>query len=231
MTSRSTSQHKKRLFEQFARIGRALSAPLRLELLDLLSQSEKPVDRLATQTGMTIANASRHLQVLRSAGLVESRRDGLHVYYRLADPHVAGVLRHVQTLAESRLAEVERILTEIVRDVTTLEAVDREQLLQLAQRGDVLILDVRPEDEYREAHLPFALSIPLPELKQRLDALAKNRRVVAYCRGPYCVLASEAVRLLRHLGYDAVRLTDSVTDWKDAGMTLVSNDNELNKHK
>lgn len=223
MTSRSPSQHKKRLFEQFARIGRALSAPLRLELLDLLSQSEKPVDLLAQQTGMTVANASRHLQVLRSAGLVESRRDGLHVYYRLADPQVAGVLRQVQSLAETRLAEVERILADISRDVTNLEAVDREQLLKLAKRGEVVILDVRPEEEYHEAHLPFAVSIPLPELKQRLDALAKNRRVVAYCRGPYCVLAGEAVRLLRKLGYDAVRLPDSVTDWKDAGMTLVSN--------
>ena len=214
---------KKRLFEQFARIGRALSAPLGLELLDLLSQSEKSVELLARQSGMTVANTSRHLQVLRGAGLVEARRDGLHIYYRVAGREVTDALRTIQLLAESRLAEVERILADISHDVTTLEAVDRAQLLKRAQRGDVVILDVRPEDEYREAHLPFALSAPLPELKQRLDSLPKDHRVIAYCRGPYCVLAADAVRLLRSLGYDAVRLSDGINEWQDAGMSIVSN--------
>ena len=214
--------NKKRLFEQFARIGRALSAPLRLELLDLLSQSEKSVELLARQSGMTVANASRHLQVLRGAGLVEARRDGLHIYYRVADRQVTDTLRAIQLLAEARLADVERILRELARDVTTLEAVDHRKLLERAKRGDVVILDVRPADEYREAHLPFALSAPLPELKQRLDALTKNQQVVAYCRGPYCVLAADAVRLLKNLGYDAVRLSDGVNEWQDAGMTVIS---------
>jgi rhodanese-related sulfurtransferase/DNA-binding transcriptional ArsR family regulator len=218
----SVREVKDRLNEQFARIGHALSSPKRLELLELLHQCEKSVEMLAENSGMSVANTSRHLQVLRAAGLVETRREGVYIYYRLADAEVYALVANIRHVAESRLAEVERVLASINEDLDELEVVDRGKLLKLAKSGKIIVLDVRPEDEYRAAHLPHAVSIPLASLKHRIEELPRDQDIVAYCRGPYCVLASEAVRVLRGKGYHASRLGDGVAEWQSAGGKVVS---------
>jgi rhodanese-related sulfurtransferase len=213
---------KDQLNEQFARIGHALSSPKRLEILELLHQCEKSVETLAANAGMSIANTSRHLQVLRGAGLVETRRDGIYIIYRLADEQVSRLVGNLKSVAESRLAEVERVLGVLNEDLEELEVVDRKTLLKLAKAGEIIVLDVRPEDEYTAAHLPHAISIPLGTLKNRIDELPRNQQIVAYCRGPYCVLASEAVRVLREHGYRAIRLGDGIAEWRAAGGKVIS---------
>ncbi|HEY3295312.1 MAG TPA: metalloregulator ArsR/SmtB family transcription factor [bacterium] len=212
---------KDKLNEQFARIGHALSSPKRLELLELLHQCEKSVETLVANTGMTIANTSRHLQVLRGAGLVETRREGIYVFYRLADGQVYDLVSNMKKVAQSRLAEVERVLSDITDDPKEVEIIDRNKLLKLAKGGKIIMLDVRPEDEYAAEHIPHALSIPLDKLKSHLDRLPQGQQIVAYCRGPYCVLAGEAVRVLRSKGFEAIRLGDGVAEWKAAGMPVV----------
>ncbi len=218
----SVREIKDRLNEQFARIGHALSSPKRLELLELLHQCEKSVETLAGNSGMSIANTSRHLQVLRGAGLVETRRDGIYIIYRLADEQVASLVSNIKQVAESRLAEVERVLTDLNNELDELEVVDRRRLMKLAKAGEIIVLDVRPEDEYLAAHIPHAISIPLASLKSRIDQLPRDQQIVAYCRGPYCVLASEAVRMLRHRGFRAQRLGDGIAEWKAAGGKVIS---------
>jgi rhodanese-related sulfurtransferase/DNA-binding MarR family transcriptional regulator len=213
---------KNRLNEQFAKIGHALSSPKRLELLELLHQCEKSVEMLSANSGMTVANTSRHLQVLRGAGLVETRREGIYIIYRLADEQVSALVGNMKRVAESRLAEVERVLADLTDDQEDAEVVDRSKLLRLAKSGKVVILDVRPEDEFLAAHIPHALSIPLNKLTSHLSKLPRTQQIVAYCRGPYCVLASEAVRILRGKGYDAMRLGDGVAEWKAAGQPVNS---------
>ena len=210
------------LYEQFARIGHAVASPKRLELLDLLCQSEKSVETLAQNASLTVANTSRHLQILRAAHLIEARKEGLHVYYRLMDIHVCEFFQSLRRLAESRLAEIDRLVADYFGNRTNLKPIDRKKLLQRAKRGDVVVLDVRPKDEYLAAHLPHARSIPLQELREHLDEFSHDREIVAYCRGPYCVLAVEAVKLLRAKGFNAVRLEDSVLDWKKAGLPIES---------
>jgi rhodanese-related sulfurtransferase/predicted transcriptional regulator len=212
---------KDKLNEQFARIGHALSSPKRLELLELLHQCEKSVETLVANTGMSIANTSRHLQVLRGAGLVEARRDGNYIIYRLADDEVYTLVSNMKRLAQSRLAEVERVLSDLTDDPAEVEVVDRAKLLKLFKAGKVILLDVRPEDEYHAEHLPHALSIPLDKLQSRLSTLPQDQQIIAYCRGPYCLLASEAVRVLRSKGFEAVRLGDGVGEWKAAGMPVI----------
>ncbi|MBI4324212.1 MAG: metalloregulator ArsR/SmtB family transcription factor, partial [Chloroflexi bacterium] len=199
---------KSAIFEQFARIGKAVASPVRLELLDLLSQGPRHVEALAQEAGLPMANASQHLQVLRAARLLEAEKSGLFVTYRLADPAVAEFVRQLRLLAESRLAEVEQTTRQFLESGSSLEQVDREELLSRVRRGEVTVLDVRPAEEYQAGHLPRALSVPLAELEKRMADLPKDREIVAYCRGPYCVLAVEAVRQLRQLGFRAVRL-----DW------------------
>lgn len=212
---------KEKLNAQFARIGQALASPKRLELLELLHQCEKSVETLVENTGMSIANTSRHLQVLRAAGLVETRREGIYMFYRLADHQVSDLVGNIKRVAQSRLAEVERVLAGLGDASSEVESVERSQLLKLAKAGKIVVLDVRPEDEYRAEHLPNALSIPLSQLKNQLDRLPKDQKIVAYCRGPFCVMAGEAVRVLRSKGFQAVRLGDGVAEWKAAGMPVI----------
>jgi rhodanese-related sulfurtransferase/DNA-binding transcriptional ArsR family regulator len=211
---------KDKLNEQFARIGHALSSPKRLELLELLHQCEKSVETLVANSGMSIANTSRHLQVLRGAGLVETRRDGIYIFYRLADDQVYDLVSNMKRVAESRLAELERVLANLADDPGEVEVMDRNKLMKLAKAGKIIVLDVRPEDEYLAGHLPHAISIPLDRLKSHLNKLPQDQQIVAYCRGPYCVLSGEAVRVLRSKGFEATRLGDGVAEWKAAGMPV-----------
>ncbi len=211
---------KDAIYEQFARVGKALSSPHRIELVDLLAQGPRTVETLARMTDMSLANASQHLQVLRGAGLLDATKDGLYVTYRLADPGVVHLLLALRGVAEARLAEVAKITHDFLAENSLLEPVDEEALRRKVRKGEVTVLDVRPAEEYQAAHIPGALSVPLPELAKRLSELPKRREVVAYCRGPYCVLAVEAVRLLRARGFKALRLEEGVVDWAALGLPL-----------
>lgn len=208
------------LNEQFARIGKALASPRRIELLELLCQGERSVEELARATGMTVTNASQHLQVLRSASLVTTHRDGTKVICEVADDDVARFFEALRDLAHGRLAEVELILQRHFDDAGELEPVSRDELLERAERDDVVVLDVRPAEEYRAGHIPGALSIPLAELEQRLDQLPPGAEIVAYCRGPYCLLAPRAVEALRRHGLRARRLKDGLPEWRLAGLPV-----------
>lgn len=210
------------LYAQFARIGHAVSAPKRIELLDLLGQGEKTVETLAQQTATPVKNTSAHLRVLRQAGLVETRRDGSYVYYRLASPDVSDFLRRLQTLARSRLAEVERVAAVYVAGRDALEPVSLRELRRRMREGDVTVIDVRPEEEFRAGHIPGALSIPVAQLKRRMAEIPKRREVVAYCRGPYCVYSVEAVGILRKHGYRARRAEEGLPDWRANGLPVVA---------
>jgi rhodanese-related sulfurtransferase len=213
-------EFKDALFTQFAQIGGAFGSPKRIEIIDLLAQGERNVEAIAQQTGLAIANTSRHLQLLKAAHLVATRKEGLQVFYRLADPLVLQGYRALQTLAQARLAEVGRLVNDYFGGTDGLEPVEREELLKRARSRDVLVLDVRPPEEYAAGHIKGAVSVPLVELERRLSELPRGRRVVAYCRGPYCVLAAEAVRLLRKRGVDAARLKDGFPEWRDAGLPI-----------
>ncbi len=211
-------QFKNALYEQFGRIGKALGSPHRLELVELLAQGERTVEALARECELTLANASRHLQVLREAHLVEARKEGLYVFYRLSSPEVSAVVRGIRQLAEAHLAEVDRLVATYLKDRDSLEAVAREELLARLREGRVTVLDVRPAEEYRQGHIAGALSLPVAELEERLKEVPRAHEVVAYCRGPYCVYADEAVRLLRARGRKARRLTDGFPEWQAAGL-------------
>lgn len=218
--STSGRRFKDAIYEQFARIGKALASPHRIELVELLAQGPRTVEVLSGLASMTLANTSAHLQVLRGAGVVESTKEGLFVTYRLADPSVGELLLATRKVAEARLAEVSRITSAFLADHAQLEPVDAADLREKVLRGEVTVLDVRPAEEFEAGHLPGALSVPLPALAKRLAELPRRREVVAYCRGPYCVLAVEAVRLLRARGFKAVRLEDGVLDWVSRGLEL-----------
>lgn len=205
---------KKRLFEQFARVAKALASANRLELLEALAQGERGVDALAQASGMSVANTSHHLQILRDGGLVRSRKDGLQVIYRLSDDAIATVLGGIRGVAERHLAEVERIVRENFDRRDSLTPVRRDQLLQMAHAGEAMVIDVRPPSEYQAGHIPGAVNIPLDALPERLAELPKEQEIVAYCRGPYCMLAFEAVETLRLSGYRARRLEDGFPEWK-----------------
>jgi len=213
-------EFKDGVFEQFARIAAAFGSPKRIEIIDVLAQGERHVEAIAGQTGLTVANASRHLQVLKAAHLVASRKEGLLAFYRLADPLVLDGYRSLQKLAESRLAEVSRLVDDYFSSTDGLEPVEKEELLRRARGRDVVVLDVRPVEEYLAGHIEGALSIPLAQLERRLAELPRGRRVVAYCRGPYCVLAAEAVRVLRRRGLSAARLKEGYPEWRDAGLPV-----------
>lgn len=208
---------KDRLYTEFAVLGRALANPHRLELLDLLAQGERSVEELAREAALSLANASAHLQVLRRARLVEAEKRGLNVVYRLATPEVFQLWRALRDLASARLAEVERLVATYLSNRAGLNPVDREELLRLLQAGEVTLLDVRPAVEYRQGHLPSARSIPLEELGQRLAELPREHEIVAYCRGPFCVLADEAVSLLHRHGFRVRRLSEGFPEWRAAG--------------
>ena len=211
---------KDAIYEQFARIGKAVSSPKRLELLDLLCQGPRTVEVLAKESGLTVANASQHLQVLRAASLVAAEKEGLFVHYRLADQTVCEFFRTMRVLAESRLAEVELIKRRFLEGREGMEPVDRKALLKLVRTGAVTVLDVRPVEEYKAGHIPGALSIPLKELMLRLTELPHDQEIVAYCRGPYCVLSIEAVEMLRARGFQAVRLEEGIQDLRAMGFSI-----------
>jgi rhodanese-related sulfurtransferase len=208
---------KDAIYEQFARVSKAMASAHRVELVELLSQGPRTVEALARLADMTLANTSAHLQVLRGAGLVESTKDGLYVTYRLADPSVAGLLLATRHVAEARLAEVAKVTRDFLAENAQLEEVDETALRARVRKGEVTLLDVRPPEEYAAGHIPGALSVPLPELARQLARLPKRQEVVAYCRGPYCVMAIEAVRQLRAKGFKAVRLEEGVLDWAALG--------------
>ena len=212
--------YKDSIYEQLARIGKAVASPRRLELLDLLAQGPRTVEVLAREAGLGVANTSQHLGALRGAELVTAERQGVFVTYRLASGEVADFFRALRQLAESRLAEIERLTRDFLEARGVLEPVDRETLLDRVRRGEVTVLDVRPSEEYGAGHIPGALSVPLAGLEQRLADLPRDREIVAYCRGPYCVLAPEALTVLRASGFPARRLEDGFPEWRLAGMPV-----------
>ncbi len=211
---------KLELFEHFARVGKAVGSRPRLLLLDLLAQGEKTVERLARQTGLTIGNTSAHLKGLRQASLVSPRKDGAHVYYRLANQQVHEFVRSLQTLACGQLAEAREIIDDYFHDPDVLEPVHSADLLDGLRDGAVTVLDVRPPDEYAAAHIPGAISMPFGEIEQRLDELPPDGEIVAYCRGPYCIYAVRAIETLRRLGFRARRLEDGIPDWTLRGLPV-----------
>jgi rhodanese-related sulfurtransferase len=213
---------RKQLYQQLARLGKALSNPNRLELLDLLTQGPCPVETLARKAGLSVGNTSQHLGVLRNARLVEADKEGLFVTYRLAGPEIAGFNLRLRSLGEHRLAEIDQIVRQFRSSPESLEAVDRAALLERVRSGKSTVLDVRPADEYRAGHIPGALSVPLERLNAFLKKLPRGREIVAYCRGPYCVLAVEAVEILRAHGFRATRLDDGVVEWSARGYDLAT---------
>lgn len=204
---------KSLLYEQVARIGKVFSSPKRLELIELLCQGEKTVEALAHEASISVKLASAHLRELRMASLVETERQGKNILYRLADKSVAELWVRIHTLAEDRLIELQMALQNISAQPNDLVPSDRDSLMKAARKGEVVVLDVRPAEEYLTAHLPFARSIPLDELRQRLGELPKDRSIVAYCRGPYCLMAADAAELLKREGYSAIHLRDGVAEW------------------
>ncbi|MDA8329359.1 MAG: metalloregulator ArsR/SmtB family transcription factor [Betaproteobacteria bacterium] len=209
-------QIKDMLYEQVARIGKAFSSPKRLELIELLCQGEKTVEALAQEASISVKLTSAHLRELRHAQMVETRREGKHIFYRLANKAVADLWVNTHTLAENRLAELQQALQNIANEPDNLIPNNRESLLKMARQGEIVVLDVRPSPEYLTQHLPFARSIPLDELRQRLAELPKDRLIAAYCRGPYCLMAKDAAMLLRSEGFNSAYLREGVAEW---GMT------------
>ena len=222
---------KDAVFDQFARIAAAFASPKRIELIDLLAQGERHVEALAREANLTVANTSQHLQTLKAASLVATRKTGLQVFYRLADPMVLEGYRAVQQLAKARLAEMGRLVNDYFSNADGLEPVESAELLRRARSRDVVVIDVRPPEEYAAGHIAGALSIPLGQLERRLRTLPRNKRIVAYCRGPYCVLAAEAVRRLRARGRKAVRLKEGFPEWRDAGLPVGAGPEPSGSHK
>lgn len=211
---------KYQLYDQFAQVAKALSHPHKLELLELLAQRERSVEALAKVAGLTVANTSRHLQQLRRAGLVVSRKEGLYVFYQVADDDVIDLLRCLRRTGQRHIAEVNEVVVGYFIDRDSLEPVSRKELMQRSKDGLVTILDVRPGEEYEVGHIPGAINVPLEEIGQHLADLPKDQDVIAYCRGEYCVLAFEAVATLRKKGFSARRLEEGYPEWKAAGLPV-----------
>jgi rhodanese-related sulfurtransferase/DNA-binding transcriptional ArsR family regulator len=214
----SKQNPKRALFAQFAAVAKALGHAHRLELVEQLAQGERSVETLASRTGLSIANASQHLQQMRRVGIVAARREGKFVFYKLADEAVLTVLAALRRIAERNIAEVGQVIRSYFDDRDSLEPVSRDELLQQLHAGTVTILDVRPSDEFALGHLPAALNIPLRELETRLAELDPSQEIIAYCRGPYCVLSYEAVAWLRGRGFKVRRLEDGLPEWRAAGL-------------
>ena len=225
-----TPSPKLALFAQFAEVAKTLGHAHRLDLLEHIAQGERSVDTLAQKAGLTIANASQHLQQLRRAGLVTTRRDGKFIYYRLTDNAVLDLLAALHQIGERNIAEVERILRSYFRDRDSLEPISRKQLQRRLRERSVTVLDVRPEDEFALGHVPGALNIPLGALKKRLSELDPSKEVVAYCRGPYCVLSFEAVAYLRERGFNVRRLEDGLPEWRAAGLPIATGIQQSRNH-
>jgi rhodanese-related sulfurtransferase/DNA-binding transcriptional ArsR family regulator len=220
MAPESHRAFKNRLYAQFARVGKAIASPHRLELLELLGQGERTVDSLATELHTPIANVSQHLKALREAALVETRKAGQFVHYRLADPAISDLCRAVRTVSERRLAELDRLIGEHFAHRDDSEPVSMNELLKRSRAGSVVILDTRPTSEYEAGHIAGAVSVPVDELRRRLKDLPKNKDYVAYCRGPYCVYADQAVELLHSRGRRARRLAEGFPEWRAAGLPV-----------
>jgi ArsR family transcriptional regulator len=218
----STASPKLALFAQFSAIAKALAHEHRLELLEQLGQAERSVEALAQKAGLSIANASQHLQQLRRAGLLATRRDGKFVYYRLADDAVLHLLGSLGRIAERNVAEVQQVMRRYFHDRDSLEPISRRELRKRLRSGTVTVLDVRPEDEFALGHVPGAINIPLKALEARLSDLDPTQEIVAYCRGPYCVLSYEAVAALRARGFKVRRLEDGFPEWRAAGLPVAS---------
>ncbi len=208
------------LYEQVARIGKAVSSPKRLELLELLAQGEKTVEVLATELAIDVKLASAHLKALKAARLVEHRREGKYMVYRLSGDDVAQLWVTLRLVAEEHLVELQLALQKMVAAPEQLTQASRKELLAQAKRGELIVLDVRPEEEYAVAHLPYARSMPVAEIERRLAELPKGREIVAYCRGPFCLFSEEAQQLLKRKGYRVRKLLDGVAEWQAAGMPL-----------
>jgi rhodanese-related sulfurtransferase/predicted transcriptional regulator len=204
---------KNELYDQFSRVTKALAHPKRLEIIDLLSQGEKTVEEIAEQAELGVKNASAQLKELKLAQLVETRKDGKYVFYSVADSEVVAFWENLRTFTEKKFAEIQKIAAEVFSGVDEIENVNRKTLLSRVKKGEVILLDVRPHDEYESAHLPLAISIPSTELNKRLKELPRDKEIVAYCRGPYCFMAKDAVEILRKKGFKAFRLKDSVHEW------------------
>jgi len=212
---------KEALFDEFARVAKALASGRRAEVVDLLANGERSVESIASEIGMSVANASQHLQVLRRAGLVSSRREGTSIFYRLASPDVVKLWRSLQGVASDRVAEVERLARAYTGDLNGVELLTKEELAKrLRRKDDLLVLDVRPEEEYAAGHVPGAVSIPVAELRRRLKELPKNKEIVAYCRGSFCAFAPEAARYLDKKGFRTSVLDSGLPDWKAAGLPI-----------
>lgn len=211
---------KDALYEQFARLGRAVAHPKRIEVLELLAQGERSVEAIARSTAMGITNASNHLQVLRHARLVETRKEGTRVLYRLAGDDVMRLVVSLRDVASERLAEVDRVVRDFYQAHDALEPVTRDELGRRAEDSGLVVLDVRPRDEYEQGHIPGSISVPLDELADRLRTFGRDAEIVAYCRGPYCVMAPQAVELLRRHGFRARRLEDGMPEWRLAGLPV-----------
>jgi rhodanese-related sulfurtransferase/predicted transcriptional regulator len=217
----SSESPKQALFDQFAAVAKAVAHPYRLGLLEQLAQGERSVEVLADRTRISIANASQHLQQMRRAGLVAARREGKFVFYRLVDDAVLDLLAALRGIAERNSAEVERVVRSYFQNRDSLEPLSRRELSDRLKAGLVTVLDLRPEDEFALGHLPGAVNIPLVELEKRLAELDRDQEIVAYCRGPYCVLSYEAVAVLRARGFTARRLEDGLPEWRAAGLPVV----------
>jgi rhodanese-related sulfurtransferase/biotin operon repressor len=215
-----SSDPKSRLYAQIARVGSALASAGRLQLLEFIAQGERSVEALAELTGLSVANCSKHLQALRQAGLVTARKQGLRVYYAIAGDDVVALYAALQQVAGSRVAEVERLVREWLAHRDRLEPVPADELLERAKKGLVTVLDVRPPEEYAAGHLPGAINVPLDQLESRLGKLSRKREIVAYCRGPYCLLSFEAVAKLRKRGLRARRLENGFPEWRAAGLPI-----------
>jgi rhodanese-related sulfurtransferase len=213
---------KEAIYYQISRISKGLSSPKRLEILDLLCQRSWTVEEIATETHLSVANTSRHLQVLRAAQLVETNRRGLFVEYRVASDDVCTACRSIRMLAERQFAEIERITAKLINGREEFVSIDRNTLQKGLREGSILLLDVRPENEFTNGHLAGAISLPIDNLSERLRDLPRDQQIVAYCRGPYCLFASDAVRLLREHGFQAMRYDEGITDWKAEGLPVTS---------
>lgn len=219
-SSKTNHPAKQRIYEQFARISKALAAPARLEILDLLVQGERSVDALAAATELSVANASQHLQVLAAARLVESRRDGQRILYRIADDSVIALWQSLRRTAEARLAELDEVARDYLVGRDDFEPIDRNELVRRLRNGTVTLIDVRPAVEYAHGHIAGAISVPVEEVAGFAKKVRKGQKVVAYCRGPYCVYALQAVAALRKRGVEAVRIEDGVGEWRAFGFPI-----------
>lgn len=213
-------EFKDLIFQQFANIATAFSSPKRLEIIDILLQGEKDVETLSKQISASIANTSRHLQILKNSRLVDNRREGVRIYYRIADDRVFNCWKGLQLLAESRVVEIREVLKNFLEERNAMKTISKDELWSRVQSNDVIVIDVRPEEEFINGHIPGAISIPLAELKDRLNEIPNDQEIVAYCRGPYCVLSPEAIKILKDEGYEALRLEESLPEWKSAGLPV-----------